>query len=498
MKHFFLILILTGTLLSCATVYQDSHHDIYPYRVNIAKDHEMMILNSGIASLKQRLDMIARAERSIELEYYIFNYDRAGRLVLQALVKKMEEKKKAGEEFSVRILVDKGIAVFELDRYFANALKKYGIELRYYNPSSVFTISAMQYRNHRKVIIIDGVEAITGGRNIADEYFDLSEDFNFLDRDVWVKGEIVSVIRETFNRYWNSKIVEVPRNVKPPFLRTLFKSRRKLKEYQGKLALTEETLVQNEEDREVLRLVNSLGREILQQKSPSVCSQVGFASDKEGAKFRHRWNSKRYHRKYRHLRQEIAERLEHVENRVTIDSPYFILNERSLKTLKRLLDEKKSVTILTNSLGSTDAILIATVFNSEITEWVVEDKFNAYVYSGQWSGETPHIPDYAEKAVWGTHSKTFVIDDDKIIVGTYNVNNRSSFYNTEMALFCDGNKALADEVMANIHKRMEKSYHLNEKGVPANGESLLQDNSVLKKFLYYFLKIPGYIFKHLL
>lgn len=498
MKHFFLILILTGTLLSCATVNRDSPHDIYPYRVNIAKDHEMMILNSGIASLKLRLDMIARAKRSIELEYFIFNSDRAGRLVLQALANKMEEKRTAKEKFSVRILVDKSIAVFELDRYFADALKKYGIELRYYNPSPIFAISSVQYRNHRKVIIIDGVEALTGGRNIADEYFDLSEDFNFLDRDIWVKGEIVEAIRESFNRYWNSKIVEIPRNIKKSALRAFFRSKKKRLKHKEKLALAEDTLLQNEEDREVLRLINRLGGDILQERSSAICSQVGFASDKEGAKFRHRWNSKKYHRKYRHLRQEIAERLEHVKNRVTIDSPYFILNERSLKTLKRLLDEKKSVTILTNSLGSTDAILIATVFNSEIIEWVVEDKFNAYVYSGQWSEETSHIPDYAEKAAWGTHSKTFVIDDDKIIVGTYNVDNRSSFYNTEMALFCDNNKALADEVMANIHKRMKKSYRLNEKGVPDNGESLLQDNSVLKQFLYYFLKIPGYIFKHLL
>ena len=54
---------------------------------------------------------------------------------------------------------------------------------------------------------------LTGGRNIGDEYFDLREDFNFLDQDIWISGPIVSLCSKYFNEFWNSNIsTKVKRN----------------------------------------------------------------------------------------------------------------------------------------------------------------------------------------------------------------------------------------------------------------------------------------------
>ena len=65
---------------------------------------------------------------------------------------------------------------------------------------------AQQYRTHRKILVKDREEAITGGRNIGDDYFDLDEVYNFLDRDVWVKGSGAVAMADSFNAVWESEV----------------------------------------------------------------------------------------------------------------------------------------------------------------------------------------------------------------------------------------------------------------------------------------------------
>ena len=189
--------------------------DNYPYRVTSIDKNEMQIINSGIGAFYARIDMIRRATTSLELEYFIYNPDSAGRIVTRELIQAAERGVK------VRILVDKSQAVFKLDEYYAQALKKHNIEIRYYNAAPIFQLSSIQFRNHRKLIVRDGVEAITGGRNIADEYFNLSTTFNFLDRDLWVEGEVVKAMKDTFELYWKSDIVEIPKEIKEPVKRKM-------------------------------------------------------------------------------------------------------------------------------------------------------------------------------------------------------------------------------------------------------------------------------------
>jgi putative cardiolipin synthase len=76
--------------------------------------------------------------------------------------------------------------------------------VRYYNTISNSNFIAVQHRNHRKLLIVDERIVITGGRNIANEYFDLHQKYNFLDYDILVQGKIVKDIRQSFYSYWES------------------------------------------------------------------------------------------------------------------------------------------------------------------------------------------------------------------------------------------------------------------------------------------------------
>lgn len=506
------LLVLVG-LVSCSTnpmkvkreianltdVTAANSGDVYPYRVRSSVPHDMKVINDGTMALYERIRMIREAKNSLELEYFIFSPDRSGRLVVSELVKAAQRGVK------VRILVDKSIAVFALDEYYAKVLKEKNIELRYYNAASAIRLSTAQFRNHRKLIVRDGIEAITGGRNIGDEYFHLAGEFNFLDRDVWLQGEIVEAMKDSFNIYWDAKIVETPKlPLKPIKVESIKKSeemyKTRLAMYQEKLKTAQAFLNLSEEDIKILDYVMNFGERQNKEKSnaPVSCPVVSFATDREGGNFLKRLSSEDYHKNYRILRKEIALWMKLVDDEVLLDSPYFLNDDNSREILNNLLGNKKKITILTNSLASTDAVYVSTVFTDEVKKFTPNPLFNAYIYKATYSGEAELYSDEIDKSIWGTHSKTMHFNKDSFMIGTYNVDNRSNFYNSEMAIFCQGSEQLALDVEENIRLRMKNSYRLNAEGVPDDGTHLLEGNTADKKRMFYILKAPSKMLQFLL
>jgi len=180
---------------------------IYKHRFDPQK---VTVVNNGLAALKLRLDMIENAKQSIEMEYFIYSIDTAGRLITQALIRK------AKQGVKVRVIVDTSLPIFELNRYYAAVLKEAGIQVHYYNEAWLIQIVSTQFRSHRKSLIVDGQKAITGGRNIADEYFDLSSEYNFMDTDMYVEGSIVRDMLASFEEFWTADITKPAPEVKEP------------------------------------------------------------------------------------------------------------------------------------------------------------------------------------------------------------------------------------------------------------------------------------------
>ena len=166
--------------------------------------HQLTHYDQGAASFYRRLELIESAKKSIELEFFIYDVDEAARLHTQALMKK------AREGVQVRILVDFSAPVFKLKPAYAQVLGEAGVKVRYYNTSALFRLVSIQHRSHRKLLIVDGETVLTGGRNVANDYFDLSDHYNFLDSDVEVTGEIVRTVRASFDVYWNSHLSTEP------------------------------------------------------------------------------------------------------------------------------------------------------------------------------------------------------------------------------------------------------------------------------------------------
>ena len=144
------------------------------------------------------------ARKSIALEFFIYDVDDASRLLTQALIKR------AREGVQVRILVDFSAPVFKLKPAYARLLGEAGVKVRYYNTSALYRLVSIQHRSHRKLLIIDEATVLTGGRNIANDYFDLSDHYNFLDSDLEVTGPIVKTVLQSFDVYWNSRLATEP------------------------------------------------------------------------------------------------------------------------------------------------------------------------------------------------------------------------------------------------------------------------------------------------
>lgn len=484
---------------------------VSPYfKVEDAKEssvqNEMIVLNSGIASLQIRLDMIKRAQKSIEVEYFIYNQDQAGRILTHALI----EAAKRGVK--VRILVDKSLPVFALDAHIAKELREYDIDLRFYNDASIVELSTSQFRSHRKLFVVDDTEAITGGRNIGDDYFDLSEHFNFLDRDVYVNGSIVKTMRESFDKYFKNRITEYPKEPKKPSKSSLrlYKGGRRaaiirnyesdLKQFKKAQANAKAFLQETNKDLEIKEKIETISRPILNSKKRHQCPLTTFATDLPGANFKERLKIN-YGETYRVLRKVLGHKIEHVKKDLLISSPYFINNKITRELMYEILDRDINVSIYTNSLGSTDAVYVAANFYTDVFKWQAEG-VTPYIHNGKWFPKHETISEGVKTAKWGTHSKTQVYDNDEVMIGTYNVDNRSNYYNSEMALFCKGNTELTREVVDSIKERTQAGYKIVDNHEAVDNKNLPTDvygnPTKMSKFIMNAIAIPSILLRDLL
>lgn len=489
MKRFkTLFIVLSFTLMSSAIA------DVEPYRKHSTDIHKMRIINSGMGALYARVDMIRRAKKSIDMESYIFNDDTAGKIILRELAAA------AKRGVKVRLLVDK-FGSRNLDEYNASILKENGVDVRYYNSASILNLSTFQSRNHRKLLVKDGEEAITGGRNVADQYFDISKEYNFLDRDATIEGSIVSSMQESFDKYWHSKMSSVPREPELPVRRLDQQEthyRMKARKHKKRLEESKHLLDSNPEIERVLAFMEKDGKEMFLASEKRDCPEVSFASDREDGGFKARLKAGSYSKDYRYLRQEIASWIDRkAKDEIIIDTPYFLENYMSERLSMFLKETGTNLKVMTNSLASTDSVFTQTVFSDQVKSYTKFPEFKAYLFNGIYPGETKLL-EGVEDATWGTHSKTIIFSKDSFMIGSFNMDNRSSYYNSELAIFCSGSEELTKDVRDSIEGRMKESHRLDKHGDIEVCEDEALTISPLKKSLFWLLKIPSHLLQDLL
>lgn len=455
----------------------------YPfYEKQVGSQNELLPVIDGRAALQIRLDMIAKAKKSIEVEYFIFDVDLAGKIIAKELIKASQRGVK------VRILIDKSKPIFEFDEYYANAMKNFGIEVRFYNKAPLIRVSTVQFRNHRKLIVVDDEVAITGGRNIGDDYFDLSDKFNFNDTDVVIKGPIAKTMRESFDKYFEHKISERPNFEK-------LKSNKKNDEVQAFLA-------DSEEETRIRESLISHGEKFLSENKFHTCPETTYVTDAPGATFFKRL-SFQFDENYKFVRKTLFDKLARVDHKVLISSPYLIANSHANKLMKSMLKRKVEISVYTNSLASTDAVYVAANLYYDVFKWARKG-IHIYLHDGLYTNENPELEDSIKNARWGTHTKAQVYESShgsEAMIGTYNIDNRSNFYNSEMAVFCKGNEEYSQLVKKQIMDMAHKGIKINADGsaTDRNGNTKSVFGSSDKDLkLMHLIFLPSWLLKFLL
>ena len=221
-----LTLILVAILGGCSSLPEGIDHPAEPYTsygpstLSVLADEyqsealeqattAVRLQESGWDALAQRLALVESAEHTIDIQYYIWNSDESGRYLASRLLAA------ADRGVKIRVMLD-DINLNEREGLLSALDAHPNVEIRIFNPtptrrgfskwlSFVGDFSRLNRRMHNKSFTVDGTLSVVGGRNIGDEYFDLSDEINFRDRDVLVMGTVVTTIQTSFIEYWDSR-----------------------------------------------------------------------------------------------------------------------------------------------------------------------------------------------------------------------------------------------------------------------------------------------------
>jgi len=412
------------------------------------------ILEKGEEALIGRAWLAQHATESIDVQYFIWSTDNIGILAAQQLLSA------ADRGIRVRVLVDDFLIDAE-DRTLLLLSSHPNAEIRIYNPNitvgmswwekvrSVFSdFRAINQRMHDKTAIFDGIAGITGGRNMADEYFDFDHEYNFRDRDILVLGVVVQQMSENFEEFWESEYAVPVERVLADELGEI--SANDVAQRAAELnAYADDPKNFAPTVREAITAVSRYFPALLEAM---IWDDMEFVSDVPGKNPGDRGlggggQSTR----------ALIEALENAEASVLIQSPYLVMPEGGIEFCRSLVERGVRVRISTNSLASTDNIQAFSGYSSQ-REDLLAAGIELYEFKPRPAMREQLIDRYPSLAdkdpVFALHAKSLVIDDRIIFIGTFNLDPRSANLNTEVGVLT-GNEELARQLTASIERDMK-------------------------------------------
>ena len=395
------------------------------------------LLEQGIDSFLIRAELAARAERTLDAEYFIFRNDETGKLLVDALLHA------ADRGVRVRLLVDDVEDVTENRQLVALAAHS-NVEVRVFNPfvlrgpleilrSAEFLLTAtrINYRMHNKLFVADNSIAVTGGRNVGDEYFQTDSDTGFADFDVLAIGPVVGRLSESFDAYWNSEQA-IPLQAltatvgRAQEVHHEQEARASIRQIDDGAKLTQRIAADDPlaallRDPKTFVYANA---EVLYDPPDKreVQTREVQTGEKDGPL----------------MRRRVVAAMDAVTSELLITSPYLVPGDGGMRLLERVRGRGVTIRIITNSLASAE-MPIAHVGYRHYRRRLLEDGVDLCEMR-----PSPGQPDvratrvgYDAPLSFSLHGKVFVFDRKRVFVGSMNFDRRSLRINTEMGLLID-------------------------------------------------------------
>ncbi len=370
-------------------------------------------LDSGRDALGIRLGLIDRAERSIDIQSYLIKDDVSGNLVGMRLAAA------ADRGVRVRLLMDDALTE-DVDAGLLALDDHDNIEVRVFNPfprrrsrlvSFIANFNILNRRMHNKSFTVDNQVTIVGGRNLADEYFKSGGESEFIDEDLLAIGPVVNDVSDGFDEYWNSREA-IPVHVFDAMvphisIKESAEEGRKYLEKHGNEAF--------------FQSVNGeLARQFVDGELPLLPAEAAVILD--------------YPDKIRRLLPRsssitstfLRQMATSATDEMIVISPYFVPQQRGIDLFASLVEKGVRVVIISNSLASTNHVSVHAVY-ARYRKPLLKKGVELYELR-------PHAGGGETNTKLTLHSKVATVDRSKVFVGSFNLDPRSLYLNTEMGM----------------------------------------------------------------
>lgn len=402
------------------------------------------LLSRGQDAFLARLALAEAAERSLDVQYYIWRNDSTGRILLHHLVLAAER------GIRVRLLID-DLGTAPNDAHLLLIDQNPNIEVRLFNPiasrsarllGTVMDFGRVNRRMHNKSFTADGQVAIVGGRNIGDEYFEAASEMDFADMDVLAIGPVVKQVSDSFDLYWNSPAA-IPIAALAP------------KRTSGE---------------DVNRARAALAEYGESQRSGPYAEALrasGLAQELRAGSLRFFWGkaealyddpakiAQSPQDQSTHLLPQLSRITDAAQSELLIISPYFVPGDAGVDYFRRMRERGVHVVVLTNSLAATDVSAVHAGY-SRYRRALLESGVDLYEVKP--TARRPGEPKVRGTGLVGSsraslHAKVFIFDRHFLFVGSLNLDPRSASLNTEIGLVFESPELAAlaaTELMAGV------------------------------------------------
>lgn len=469
-KGLLMLSVLTGVLSGCAlpslegrsvstalTIDQSLDTALGKTLSPVAKNYPGQ---SGILPLPDAMDafaarvMLARvAEKTLDVQYYIWRHDITGTLLLQAL------HQAADRGVRVRLLLDDN-GISGMDDMLAMLNSHPNIEVRLFNPFVIRFPKVIGYltdfsranrRMHNKSMTADNQLTIIGGRNIGDEYFGATDGILFADLDVLTAGSVVNDVSTDFDKYWASDssypLISIIGRKSEDDLRKLAEQEKHAEQHPNAVKYLE--AIRKSE------FVKALGS----GQTTFEWSKVQMVSDdpKKGLGLA---------KKDELLSVRLQAALGEPKRSLALVSPYFVPTASGVQSFIAMAERGVKIRILTNALEASDVPAVHAGY-AKRREALIAAGITLYEMRAKAGTIGPRgmAKIFGGTRLFGSsgsslHAKTFAVDDERIFIGSFNFDPRSVNLNTELG-FVISNQALAKAVTTTFRERIpEEAYEV--------------------------------------
>ena len=410
------------------------------------------VLFDPIEALAARLRLIDKAEKTLDLQYYIWDNDKVGAVALHALIRA------ADRGVKVRLLIDDNNAK-QTEGIFLALAQHPNIEVKLFNPyrfrkyrgiDMVLDLKRINRRMHNKSFIADHKVALIGGRNMTNQYYNVSDSYQFSDVDVMLVGTAVNDISNSFDDYWNHDYAyAVQEVVKQKSHRLSYESLKQQLDEHYKKVTVQNYLDLTSNSQAIDSLIN---RDIaLDWVKAEV---VKDSPDKIKSKAK----------KQEHLNFQLINHLEKPEKNIDLISAYFVPEKKGAKILSELAQDGVHVRVLTNSFKAND-VAVVHAFYGKYRQNLLENGVELYEFLPALDKDDldKHTEDLAKKAkvnIKGLsrsslHAKLMALDEKQVFIGSFNFDPRSAYLNTEIGVLLNS-PTLARSVHSTMDQNLSK------------------------------------------